>query len=216
MHPYDISYGEDQFWNALNSRLIPLLGSLPIKFGTSWYDVFESCFTRSDFYAVAMARSIKTRSVHWCVVSMHGEGLRLMDHDDTMACSSWEEAIGYLAGRCNAVGVWPDSFKLHDEKATLELFFQEKAFAAIRELDLTTGPLESQDQRAKSTITGFRDEQDWLLELHKRLKRWPGLQHIGLSSDLPANDACKHLPLPSEWLGRAKRLGRLAGMDAVD
>lgn len=216
MHPYETSYGENQFWDALNRRLIPHVGSLPVKFGTRWYDEFERCFTRSDFYAVAMARANKTRPIRWCVVHLLGEGLRLIDEDDKMACSSWEKAIGYLVGRCISVGLWPDSFKLNEERGSLEISLRGEAFALIREHGPATQPLGSQEKRAQSTIVGLRDEQDWVSDLHKRLKRWPGLQEIGLSLDPTLNDACKHLPLPSEWLRCAKRLGQLAGIASVD
>jgi hypothetical protein len=216
MHPYEIPYGENQFWEALNRRLIPHVGSLPIKFGTGWYDTFERCFTRSDFYAVAMARANKRRPVTWCVVHLFGEGLRLMDEDDKMSCSSWEKAIGYLAGRCIAVGLWPDSFKLDEERGSVELLLRGEALALIREHGPVTKPPGGQETRAKSTIVGLRDEQDWVLDLHKRMKRWPGLKELGLSKDPTLSEACKHLPLPSEWLRCAKRLGRVAGIASVD
>jgi hypothetical protein len=65
MHPYETDYATNVFWDALKTRLAPVLGDVETTLGHYWMDLFERCFSRADFLALAAARKTRGKGFDW-------------------------------------------------------------------------------------------------------------------------------------------------------
>ncbi len=221
MHTYATeSYTTDAFWEAVRGRLARaeidpenLWGNAKLaktNFHHSWIHAFEMAFSNADFLTACLARDGADVPRPF-ILRFHKAAERATEQDADNWATSFAEAAAYVYECCRDSLVFPDQCSVDRIAGRLSLRLQGEPFAEVAPMVATAARRESDVDRARSTLVGFRDADDPIAELCKRLSRWPGMERLQADESTSNVLWGYHLPVPAEWLWTARRMLASAG-----